>query len=177
MQLKNHVLLMAEYNQWMNQKVYAAAAQLTAEELAENKGAFFGSILATLNHIAVGDTIWLKRFAAVLAQHAELDPIRALSQPLSLNAMPCSSLAELAVLRQQLDVTLAQFAASLSAAELAMNISYQNTQGLAFSKNLFSLLMHVFNHQTHHRGQITTLLSQGGIDVGVTDLAAIIPNT
>ena len=53
---------------------------------------------------------------------------------------------------------------------------YANTKGVAAQWNFFSLVMHFFNHQTHHRGQATTLLSQAGIDVGVTDLLMLIPN-
>jgi uncharacterized damage-inducible protein DinB len=175
MQLSSHVKLMAEYNQWMNKKLYEAAATLSTEQLTENRGAFFGSILATLSHIGVADVIWMKRFAACLPAHQELDPVRALSQPGALNDMAFSNLADLLLHRQMLDAALAQFVATLTEAELAMPIAYTNTKGVSYRKNLFSLLMHVFNHQTHHRGQVTTLLSQSGIDVGVTDLAAIIP--
>ncbi len=46
----------------------------------------------------------------------------------------------------------------------------------AAARNFFSLVMHFFNHQAHHRGQVTTLLSQTGIDIGVTDLLALIPD-
>lgn len=63
MELQPHFALMAFYNQWMNAKVYDAASKLTAAELNEERGAFFGSIFGTLNHIVVADTIWLKRFA------------------------------------------------------------------------------------------------------------------
>ena len=54
-----HIVLMADYNQWMNRKVYAAASQLTDAELTTDRQAFFGSILGTLNHLALGDTVWL----------------------------------------------------------------------------------------------------------------------
>ncbi len=66
MSLKQHFQLMASYNQWMNAKIYQAAGQLNGSELAEERGAFFGSVLGTLNHIVVGDTIWLKHFAPVV---------------------------------------------------------------------------------------------------------------
>lgn len=91
----SYVFLMAEYNQWMNLKLYDACSQLSSEQLNEDRRAFFGSIIGTLNHLAVADTIWLKRMSTDLS---------------------------------------------------------------------------------HHRGQISTLLSQAGVDVGVTDLLAIIPS-
>jgi len=69
-----------------------------------------------------------------------------------------------------------ELASLLTDEELLQPISYQNSKGVASKKTLFNLLMHVFNHQTHHRGQVTTLLSQSGIDIGVTDLVFIQPN-
>ncbi|MCF5173611.1 DinB family protein, partial [Pseudomonas canadensis] len=65
-----HIALMANYNQWMNRKLYDAALTLTDAELARDRRAFFGSILGTLNHLALGDTVWLKRFAQHPAGYA-----------------------------------------------------------------------------------------------------------
>ncbi|MEN9538820.1 MAG: hypothetical protein RLZZ126_1055, partial [Pseudomonadota bacterium] len=78
------VSLMAEYNRWMNQRVYAAAATLPAVALTAERGAFFGSILGTLNHIAVGDTIWLRRFARYPAGFASLVTLADVPHPTSL---------------------------------------------------------------------------------------------
>src|SRR3546814_18490448 len=72
----------------MNERLYAAAATLPADELARDRGAFFGSILGTLNHLVVADTIWLQRFAKLPAQHAALDAVRALPAPERLDDMP-----------------------------------------------------------------------------------------
>jgi uncharacterized damage-inducible protein DinB len=176
MQITEHLCLMAHYNEWMNTKIYETAAKLSAEELSNNRGAFFGSIIGTLNHIAVADTIWLKRFASLLQNHPELNFIREQSQPKSLEVMLFSTIEELYVYRKLLDSLLSELAKSLTADELNQTLSYTNTKGVPATKNLFSLFMHVFNHQTHHRGQVTTLLSQLGLDVGITDLVAIIPN-
>ncbi len=176
MQLKNHVCLMAEYNQNMNQKIYEAAEKLTLVQLHENCGAFFGSVFGTLNHIAAGDIIWLNRFSPVLQKNLALSLVRELPLPESLEAVLCSNLQELKVLRSLLDKILSNLAASITEDELSQSVSYKNMKGDAFTKNLFSLLMHVFNHQTHHRGQATTLLSQFGVDYGVTDLVVLVPN-
>lgn len=176
MQITEHLFLMAEYNIWMNTKIYETASKLSVEELSENRGAFFGSIMGTLNHIAVADTIWLKRFAPLLQTHEELNFIRELNLPRSLDEMLFSNIEELYARRKVLDRTLSELAKSVTVSELAQVLSYTNSKGIPASKNLFSLFMHVFNHQTHHRGQVTTLLSQSGVDVGITDLVAIIPN-
>ena len=176
MLLKDHVYLMADYNQWMNQKVYEAAGTLPEQVLHENKGAFFGSIFATLNHIAVADTLWLQRFAPALQAHQALRQITQLPSPEALDTVICDTFMELKIHRRLLDETLSELAESLCDEELSQAISYKNTKGIESTKNLFSLLMHVFNHQTHHRGQVTALLSQSGVDVGITDLVFIVPN-
>lgn len=174
MHLVDYVRQMAEYNRWMNQKVYAACEKLPAEQLSENRGAFFGSILGTLNHLAVADTIWLKRFAAT--GNDALVVMNEIPYPQALDAQLCNSLPELRELRARLDETLLAFANLVTQAELDGPVIYKSLRGDPSSKILFGLLMHVFNHQTHHRGQVTTLLSQFGVDVGVTDLVVLIPN-
>lgn len=166
---------MAEYNAWMNAKLYEAAAGLSAEEIARERGAFFGSILGTLNHLVVADTIWLKRFAEHPARHAALEPLRHAPMPQRLDEWPFADFAALRAHRQRMDATIRDWAAALSEDDLSAPLRYANTRGEPFVRDTFALLMHFFNHQTHHRGQITTLLSQAGQDVGVTDLLALIP--
>lgn len=171
-----HIALMANYNQWMNAKLCAAASELPAVELLANRQAFFGSILGTLNHLMVADRIWLQRFACHPANYAALGPILDLAKPSGLNQQLFSDLASLTEQRQWLDKLICTWAESITEPELDQSLSYSNTQGVAANKQFFSLLMHFFNHQTHHRGQVTTLLSQAGISLGVTDLIALIPD-
>lgn len=171
-----YVRLMAHYNESMNAKLYAAAAGLSAEQLSADRKAFFGSILGTLNHLVVADILWLKRFAAHPAHHAALDPIRAQAAPTRLDQPLAAGLQGLRVQRVALDRMIVDWAAALAEPDLDHALAYQNVQGVAARKNFFGLLMHFFNHQTHHRGQATTLLTQAGVDVGVTDLAPLIPN-
>lgn len=167
---------MAFYNEWMNAKVYEAARNLPEEELSANRKAFFGSILGTLNHLVVGDTIWLKRFATHPANHASLEPIRRLPTPESLDQRLFTNIQNLSEHRKWLDGVITEWARSVAEPDLDHVLRYANMKGVAANKSFFSLVMHFFNHQTHHRGQVTTLLSQAGIDVGVTDLLALIPN-
>lgn len=178
--MHQHITLLAGYNAWMNTKLYDAAARLSPQDLALDRGAFFGSILGTLNHLVVADTIWLKRFAVHPSQdpfqHAALDPVRQLPSPAGLDAVLFTDLAALRQRRTLLDDAISAWTAALTADDLATNLDYATTKGVASSKNLAALLLHFFNHQTHHRGQTTTLLAQAGEDVGVTDLVALIPN-
>ncbi|MDD4914993.1 MAG: DinB family protein [Methylococcales bacterium] len=171
-----HIGLMASYNTWMNAKLYTEARQLSDDELLADRGAFFGSILGTLNHIVVGDTIWLKRFATHPGNHLSLEPIRQLPAPNNLGQILFTDMASLSERRHWLDTIITTWSQSLVEADLEHVLHYVNMKGVAADKSFFSLIMHFFNHQTHHRGQITTLLSQLGIDVGGTDLLELIPN-
>ncbi|PAU78846.1 DinB family protein [Halomonas salipaludis] len=175
MSLKNHFELLATYNQWMNSKVYAAAGQLSATDLVKDRGAFFGSILGTLNHILVGDTIWLKRFATHPSCLNSLREVADIKSPESLDQMLFEDLGILSEQRIWLDRQIINWTAELSEGDLDFVLSYRNTKGVAANKRYSSLVLHFFNHQTHHRGQVSTLLSQAGMDIGVTDLLAQIP--
>ena len=170
-----HFQLLADYNAWMNVKLYQAAASLPAAELAAERGAFFGSLLGTLNHLVAADTIWLGRFARLPAQHSALDPVRAMPAPAGLTAIYSADLAHLTAQRVRLDAIINTWVAQLEQADLDAVLAYQNTKGVAFQRRLSGVLLHFFNHQTHHRGQASTLLSQAGVDIGVTDLLALIP--
>jgi uncharacterized damage-inducible protein DinB len=168
--------LMAEYNQGMNRSVYDAAATLSADELSKNQGAYFDSVIHTLNHVLVGDTIWLQRFAGHKAHCLSLDYVRGLERPAALDAMLYADFSELREQREKMDAMIIAFVSALNDAELALPIQYTNTKGRVLSQRFGFTLQHFFNHQTHHRGQVSTLLSQHGIDVGVTDLLRNIPN-
>lgn len=176
MSLKAHFDLMASYNQWMNDKVYETAGKLSPAELAEDRGAFFRSILGTLNHLVVGDRIWLNRFAMHPPSTEVLSSVSKLPHPTSLDQIlfeDCDSLREH---RQWLDEVIINWVSRLTDADMDFMMSFRNTKGVARRMKMSPLIHHFFNHQTHHRGQITTLLSQAGQDVGVTDLFALIPN-
>jgi uncharacterized damage-inducible protein DinB len=171
-----YVRRMATYNQWMNSRLYAACATLPAEALAADRKAFFGSIIGTLNHLATADIHWLKRFAAHPAGYVALEAVTALPTPASLDQLHTPALAQLQDLRERLDAAILGLAEAVTEADFEHTVSWINSRGQASRKNFFELLMHFFNHQTHHRGQVTTLLSQEGVDMGPTDLLLLIPN-
>ena len=172
---KDQWQLLAAYNAWMNEKVYAAAAQLTPEALKQDRKAFFGSILGTLNHLAVGDTLWLKRFRAHSPTATTLAPLDGVPMPDRLDQILFDDLASLADYRKLLDGCISAWIQTLTVADLASVVQYRNTKGIENRRSVEALLLHFFNHQTHHRGQVTDLLYQAGVDVGVTDLMALIP--
>jgi uncharacterized damage-inducible protein DinB len=174
-QLKQFALL-AEYNRLMNQRQMEAAARLPAEILRRDAGAFFDSILGTLNHIMVGDIVWMKRFANHPSHYPSLDYLREREHPTTLDQILHTDLDALEAERAKLDGILIDWCSELKQEDLDTALNYKNMMGKAFSKNLGDLILHLFLHQTHHRGQVTTLLCQQGVDFGDTDLIEIIPN-
>jgi uncharacterized damage-inducible protein DinB len=172
----SHIVLMASYNEWMNAKLYEAAGKLSPQELASDRKAFFRSILGTLNHIVVADTAWLKRFATHPAGYGSLDPVRRLPAPVSLDQIVFADFGALCAHRKMLDEVIRRWVEELAEADLPHVLHYANMKGITAQRRFSSLVMHFFNHQTHHRGQATTLLHQVGQDLGVTDLLALIPN-
>ncbi len=176
MTLLKQIRLMAKYNQWMNQSLYQATAKLPIEKLELDKKAFFVSIIGTLNHIIVGDIIWLKRFTTHPANHTQLEPLRNIEQPQSLDQILYANFDELSKQRRNLDNIIINWCNELTEADLSYHLEYKDTKGVPAIREFGSLIFHFFNHQTHHRGQVTTLLFQEGVDVGVTDLLTLIPN-
>lgn len=171
-----HSRLMAGYNLRMNRQVYAAAASLDERALSAEAGAYFGSILGTLNHLLVGDLIWLRRFVNHSPRYLSLQALAELPQPSRLDQILYPNLNTLATARTLVDETLLAWATrELEAEDLTRPLTYGNVAGRISTRQFGELLMHLFNHQTHHRGQVSTLLSQRGVDVGVTDFLVDIP--
>jgi uncharacterized damage-inducible protein DinB len=157
-----HAGLMARYNQWMNARLYALCATLGNDQLLEDRGAFFQSIYLTLNHIMYADLAFLSRFTGDPAQ---------VPMP---GAPLFDGFARLHRERQALDQRILAWTGSLTAEWLAAEMTYVGRfDGKRRTMPRWVSLTHMFNHQTHHRGQVTTLLSQMGLDMGSTDIAAM----
>lgn len=164
-----HARVMARYNRWMNDKLYAAAETLTDAERKRDRGAFFGSIHRTLNHLLLADRVWLGRFIGASLNEGEMGPggIRTLDQELY------DDFGELRRERTKTDGEIDAFVATLTDEKLLANLRYLR-RGVVNEFPLWHAVAHLFNHQTHHRGQVTTLLMQAGHDPGVTDLVAML---
>ncbi len=174
---KGHFKLLANYNQRMNYQVYSAASKLDSTTLNQNLGAFFGSILGTLNHIMVGDLFWLSRFETLSTHYSSLRQLHDLPKPKALDDIIFPSFEELQFNREIIDKIMINWIYDeLSPEDFALNLNYSNSKGLAGSRNFAEVLSHFFNHQTHHRGQVSTLLSQHKLDVGTTDFLIDIPD-
>ncbi len=161
---------LAYYNAWFNARLYAAAATLPKAELTRDRGAVFGSILGTLNHIMVWDITWMQRIARDAEHLAALAPFTALAAPVAHDQILHADLDDLLAARSQIDGWICAFVDETRDTDYAGVLRYQTQNGDVYARSFAGVLQHVFNHQTHHRGQVTALLSQAGVDAGVTDL-------
>jgi uncharacterized damage-inducible protein DinB len=154
---------MADYNQQMNLKIYAICVEIPDEKRKENLDAFFQSIHGTLNHLLYGDRAWMGRF---------LDKLFFVSN------MGKEMYADFNQLRQEREITdreIIGWSRKLSTEWLEKPFEYTSfVDRKTRTLPTWLLVTHMFNHQTHHRGQLTTLLSQLGYDPGITDLPFII---
>jgi uncharacterized damage-inducible protein DinB len=150
---------MARYNRWMNDKVYALCARIPDADRKADAGAFFKSIHGTLNHLLLADRVWMGRFVGA--------PFR----PASLAEELYADFDTLRIERARTDRDIEAYADGLDESAVAATLTYTSIVSPAPRSIAMALaLAHFFNHQTHHRGQLTTLLSQRGVDPGVTDL-------
>jgi uncharacterized damage-inducible protein DinB len=158
---KSHVQLMSRYNEWQNENLYGAADQLGDEERKRERGAFFGSIHATLNHLLWGDRIWMSRFAGTPKPEGGIKE--------SVSRHPVWE--DLKRERVAFDRVMAEWAASLDPNWFEGDLVYFSVAaGREIKAAKWFLLTHMFNHQTHHRGQVHCMLTQSGVKPGDTDL-------
>lgn len=160
-----YVQTMAAYNAEMNRRVYGAALRLPDAERRADRGVFWRSIHGTLNHILWGDRTWLARFglgsppAGPIADSdrliAEFDALRAA--------------------RQAFDAEIVAWAAALEPAALTGDLRWwSGAMGRDMVKPRALCVVQIFNHQTHHRGQVHALLTRAGEATGATDLPFVL---
>ncbi len=159
MNVRDFALGMAAYNSWMNKKIYDSSAELSDLDRKRDLGAFFKSVHGTLNHILVADESWLQRFRG--------QPVTMISPAQEMHA----SFAELRAGREKMDGEITEWVATLDAGFgdrpfRFYSVTYQKERVIPG----WAAVAHMFNHQSHHRGQVTTLLKQLGRDPGLTDL-------
>ncbi|MCB2385214.1 MULTISPECIES: DinB family protein [Thalassolituus] len=157
----------ARYNRTMNQQLLEACMPLSREQLEKSCGLYFDSLLGTWNHLLVTDILWLKRLSLIFPI---LEELHDLPTPGALNVIFAPDLNSLRPLRERLDDTYIRWCDLLRADDARDVLQYTNSRGEEMAKPLDLVLQHIFNHQTHHRGQITAELSRLGVDFGITDL-------
>jgi len=145
--MKSHVEQFADYNLWANARLYEAALALSEFDYRRDVGTFFKSLNGTLNHLLLTDRIWLKRLTGD-GEH-----------PDRLDAIIHEDRHQLALARAEEDDRIVCFVASLDDASIAGTLKYETTSGRPFEQSRAAVLAHLFNHQTHHRGQAHAILS------------------
>lgn len=148
--MKQHFAMMAAYNTWANARLYRMARELTREQYLRDVGAYFKSLCGTLNHVLVADRIWMWRLTGEGAAPAQLD------------AVLFDDLGELSDARRMEDERIARFVDELTDAEFEAVVEYRTGKGPS-RQRLREVLAHVFNHQTHHRGQAHGILTALGV--------------
>jgi len=153
----------AQYNQIMNQRIFEICAGISDTERKQDRGAFFKSIHSTLDHIIFGDRAWMNRLADKNYKLA------------AIGSDLFDDFEGMAEVRISLDVDICQWTAELSEEWLLADMTWTTMlDGSVRTQPRWLLTSHMFNHQTHHRGQLSTLLNQAGYDVGITDLPRLV---
>jgi uncharacterized damage-inducible protein DinB len=152
---------MARYNRWQNENLYSCADRLSDEARRQERGAFFGSIHGTLNHLLWADEMWMSRFWGTARPKAGIPESTSLR----------GHWGELKRDRIDFDERIIAWADKLDDAALAGDLTYYSgAVKREITAPKWLLVAHVFNHQTHHRGQVHCLLTQAGIRPSDTDL-------
>lgn len=149
--MKSHFAMMADYNAWANERLYRMACQLPDEQYRRDVGAYFKSLHGTLNHIMAADRIWMHRLTG------------AGEYPQSLSAIVFDDLPSLSAARHLEDQRIVGFVESLSEAQLEELWDYRTLNGTPRKQRRREILAHLFNHQTHHRGQAHAILTVLGV--------------
>jgi uncharacterized damage-inducible protein DinB len=148
--MKSHFAMMAEYNAWANARLYEMARRLSDEQYRQDVGAYFKSLHGTLNHIMTADLIWMRRLTGS-GDH-----------PNKLSAIVFDDLMSLSAARQREDQRIIDFVETLSDAQLEETLDYRMLSGTPQKQRRREILAHLFNHQTHHRGQGARNLDPAG---------------
>lgn len=145
--MKANFRRMAAYNRWANERLYEAVGKLSPEEIAAPRSGFFPSLLKTLNHILVGDTVWMGRLDGTGSSIKSLDQI--------LHA----DLGALRMARVAMDARIVAFVDAVAPGRLVEDLVYRTVAGDPMTTQVAQVLTHFFNHQPHHRGQAHAMLS------------------
>ena len=168
--MKEIFQLLAEYNALTNREMIGILSRLPAEKLAQDAGSFYKSILGLGNHVMLSDLAWLERFAR---QWPELEPVRKRLPAIKvqkLTDLVWDSLEAYGAVRQELDETIRQAFRTIADGRYEEVLSYKNFRGEEQKKIAWRAFLHMFNHQTHHRGQVALLLDQFKVENDYSNL-------
>lgn len=161
-----YVRTMAAYNEEMNRRLYEAASRIPDHERKRDRGAFWRSIHGTLNHILYGDRSWMSRFDGWPRPEGGLKQSDA----------GFDDFGALRAARIEADLGIIAWAGRVTDAWLDEKLTWHsNAANRDYTSPRSLLVSHLFNHQTHHRGQAHALVTAAGQDTGDTDLFLLTP--
>ncbi|MCG9582198.1 DinB family protein [Vibrio tubiashii] len=175
MDLSSNFRMLALYNQRMNQQLLSVCEQLSSQQLNQETHSFFPSVMAHWNHILFGDLIMLQRLVTNQIHRLTPQQVNALPIAKAVDDTFVTSIEELKALRSLVDQIYIDMTKNFTVETCAKTVVYITTEGGEMKRNVGEFCQHIFNHQTHHRGQLTAILAQLGCDFGCTDLPIIVP--
>ena len=164
--------LLAQYNQTANQKMDDKIRQFSNAQWEQEFTGYFKTIKQLCGHIYISDYGWLKRFGQFREFQYFKDPL--FDQNLNYSSQPFDDAADYVSKREELDKKLIMLIDELTEDDLEKIISFANTKGETVRKNVGGSILHLFNHQTHHRGMISLYLDMMGIDNDFSSLLAMV---
>jgi len=164
--------LLAQYNQITNQKMNAVIQRLSNTQWNQEFDGYFKSIKQLCNHIYIGDFIWLKRFG--LFRDFRFIKNTLFDQNLTYSSIPFENIDDYIFKREELDRKLILFVDEITESDLEKTLTFKNAKGDIVNKNFGGSLLHVFNHQTHHRGMISIYLDSMKIDNDFSTLLQLV---
>jgi uncharacterized damage-inducible protein DinB len=170
--MKNIFQAFAKYNRSVNQSVLELIEPLKKEQIMMETKAYYPSIFETALHIYIADINWLRRYRDALKENKALNGSKLLVIEEKAGREELKSdYTKLFQYRKQADDLFIQFVNELDESELDTVIRYKNFKGQILEKQVWTTLLHLFNHQTHHRGQISVLLDLVGVDHDFSGMA------
>jgi uncharacterized damage-inducible protein DinB len=158
---REYCVTMARYNSWQNNQLMGLLDAMDPVELTRDRGAFYGSVLRTVNHLLWADQLWMSRIQGTDG------PVVDLADSVDLHPTLGSWNAE----RFRTDGRMTLWAEKLNNIALKGDLSfYSAVMGRDVTRPVGLCVTHMFNHQTHHRGQVHAMLSQAGSDTPISDL-------
>jgi uncharacterized damage-inducible protein DinB len=158
---KDIFVLFAKYNKVANQKMDEVIKTLSKEEWEKNLGGFFKSVRGLCSHLYICDFNWLKRFSRL----RDFDVFKEtffVPEPYSFKEVLFADMAEYLISRPLLDEKIIAFINEVNDKDLDSLLKYSDSEGNLYERNFGGLVMHSFNHDTHHRGMISLCLEMLG---------------
>lgn len=166
------ISFLAKYNKTVNEKMNSYISVLDDKTWTRNFGGYFPSIKSLCNHLYTCDTNWLKRFSK-LRKFTFTEGTK-IPEGLSFTVDNIADISNYLNKREILDNKIIEFASELKEEELAMNLTYIDSHGVEYAKNMGFLILHMFNHQTHHRGMISLYLDELKIENDLSNIYDIL---